>query len=80
MQAEFKVGYSKVVTQDTLIYCDFITSADPTIYELVPDVDKLGETMNASLQEYNVRGRDSNGSPSWPRASGARRESRARRR
>jgi len=53
MQAEFKMGYSKVVTSEPVIYADFITSADPTIYEGVPNADKLGEIMNNSLQEYN---------------------------
>ena len=53
MQAEFKLGWSKVVTGESLIYADFLTSAEPTIYEEVTDVAKLGETMNNSLQEYN---------------------------
>ena len=53
MQAEFKLSYSKVCPNDHLIYADFMTSADPTIYEEVSDVDKLSEIMNNSLQEYN---------------------------
>jgi len=54
-QSAFKKGYSSVVTAEDgkLMYCDFITSADPTIYEEVADIDKLSTIMNESLGEYN---------------------------
>ena len=54
-QAAFKKGYSSIVSVDDgkLLYCDFLQSADPTIYEEVTDLARLSQKMNESLGEYN---------------------------
>jgi dynein heavy chain len=51
----FKLQYPKLVSQEDgkLMYCDFLVSAEPTIYEEVTDVDKLSKIMNDGLAEYN---------------------------
>ena len=56
VQEHFKMGYSKVVSapDGELMYCDFLTSADPTIYEEVTSLDKVTALTNDSLGACNA--------------------------
>ena len=55
VKACFSLQYTKLVSQEDgkLMYCDFLVSADPTIYEEVTEMDKLSKIMNDALAEYN---------------------------
>ncbi|CBJ31041.1 dynein heavy chain [Ectocarpus siliculosus] len=50
----FQMDWHDVVPQERLIYGDYmIPGAEPTVYEEVPDLDKLTSTINQYLVDHN---------------------------
>ena len=49
-----KLGYEQVVTQERLIYGDYLVpGADPKVYTQVTDMDKLVKVVEEQLDDYN---------------------------